>query len=113
MKILFGILAVLALSGVSQAASAAAADNKSPFLRGVNGGTNCVACSIVVALVEQLGIVYNETVDASLARLCNYLPKGMFQTACTDAVRQFGPIIISGLELDKIIVLKFLYFLFT
>lgn len=91
MRILFGILAVLALSGVSQAAS-------SPFLRGVNGGTNCVACSVVVALVEQLGIVYNETVDASLARLCNYLPKGMFQTACTDAVRQFGPIIISGLE---------------
>lgn len=64
----------------------------------VNGGNNCIACSVVVALTEQLAIVYNETVDASLARLCNYLPKGIFQTACVDGIKQFGPMIISGFE---------------
>lgn len=92
MRIIIGILAVLALGGGAQAGW--------PFYRdvtgGVNGGSDCVACSVVVALVEQLGIVYNETVDASLTRLCNYLPQGMFRVACTDAVKQFGPIIISG-----------------
>ena len=65
--------------------------------RGVNGGSDCVACTIVVALAEELSIVYNQTVDKSLENLCNFLPNGsIFQVACQQAVQEFGPIIIDG-----------------
>ena len=61
-----------------------------------NGGRDCAYCTIVVGMSEQLAIVYNQTVEASLDQLCSFLPQGMFRTACTDAVNEFGPVIING-----------------
>lgn len=89
MKLPLAILSAVILSfGLVKPATA--------LTHGVNGGNNCIACTVIVAIVEQLGIVYNETVDASLERLCSYLPAGLFRDTCKDAVEKFGPIIISG-----------------
>lgn len=43
-------------------------------LSDVNGGAGCATCSILLGLVDKLTIVYNETVDRSLERLCLFLP---------------------------------------
>ena len=61
-----------------------------------NGGRNCAYCSIAVGMIEQLAIVYNQSVEASLDQLCSFLPQGMFRKACKDAVDEFGPVIING-----------------
>lgn len=66
-------------------------------LKAVNGGVPCATCSVIVSLTEQLALVYNQTVDKSLERLCSYLPSGIFRTACQAAIDEFGPTIISGL----------------
>ena len=67
----------------------------------VNGGTNCAACTIVVALTEQLAIVYNQSIEKSIEQLCSFLPQGLFRFACQQAVVEFGPIIIAGLYAKK------------
>lgn len=69
---------------------------KTKLSLGVNGGANCAACTAIVGLIEEVAIVYNETVDETLERLCNYLPDGLFRLTCKEAVQEFGPIIISG-----------------
>lgn len=69
---------------------------RSKLLHGANGGYNCVICTALVALTEQLAIVYNETVDDSIEKLCNFLPNGIFKLTCKEAIIEFGPIIISG-----------------
>ena len=67
------------------------------MMRGVNGGSNCAGCTIVVALTEQLAIVYNQTIEKSLQDICNFLPKdSIFQVACKQAIEEFGPAIIDG-----------------
>ena len=65
---------------------------------GVNGGNNCVICTALVGITEQLAIVYNTTVDESLEKLCNFLPDGIFRLSCKEAIIEFGPTIISGLD---------------
>lgn len=65
-------------------------------LKDVNGGVNCAACSIVVTLVEQLAIVYNDTIEESLNKLCNFVPEGIFRITCQQAVETFGPVVIDG-----------------
>ena len=63
----------------------------------VNGGTGCATCTILVALTEQLSIVYNQTIEKSLEKLCNFLPKdSIFKVTCLQAIDQFGPTIIDG-----------------
>ena len=66
-------------------------------LEAVNGGVPCATCSVIITLVEELAFVYNETVDKSLERFCKYLPQGIFQLACEQAIESFGPIIINGI----------------
>ncbi|CAF0849277.1 unnamed protein product [Brachionus calyciflorus] len=66
-------------------------------LTSVNGGTNCAFCTIIVNLVEELALVYNDTVENSLNNLCNFLPEGLFRFTCNQAVETFGPIIIDGI----------------
>ncbi len=68
----------------------------SSSLTSVNGGNNCLTCTIIVALVEQLSIVYNQTADRSLQALCKFLPQGLFRTTCQNLVKQFGAVIING-----------------
>ena len=65
-------------------------------LKDVNGGVNCAACTIVVTLVEQLAIVYNDTIEESLNNFCNFIPEGIFRLTCQQAVETFGPVIIDG-----------------
>jgi hypothetical protein len=43
---------------------------QTPALRASGGGANCAACTIVVSLVEQLSVIHNKTVTATLAELC-------------------------------------------
>jgi len=77
-----------------------AASHRKPSLigNGVNGGAGCAACTIAVALTEQLSIVYNQTVEKSLDQLCNFLPNNtVFKATCLGAVGEFAPAIINGL----------------
>ena len=62
----------------------------------VNGGVNCAVCTIVVTLVEEIAIVYNDTIEESLNNLCLFLPEGIFRVTCQQAVETFGPVIIDG-----------------
>jgi hypothetical protein len=92
----FLLVAVFIL--VSNEAQAKSLPNfKANSLRSVNGGTNCAACTIIVALAEQLSIVYNQTVEQSLDQICNFLPpNSIFKVTCQQAVEEFGPLIING-----------------
>lgn len=65
-------------------------------LLSVNGGTDCAYCTIIVTMVEELSIVYNDTVEESLNNLCQFLPDGIFRKTCTEAVELYGPVIIDG-----------------
>ena len=70
---------------------------KNDDIKSVNGGTNCAGCTIVVALVEQLSIVYNQTIEKSLDNLCEFLPpNSIFKVTCLQAIVEFGPMIING-----------------
>ena len=64
---------------------------------GENGGVNCVVCTVLTGLVEQLTDIYNISVAEALSRFCNFLPTG-FQEACKTLVDEFGPTIIELLE---------------
>ena len=59
--------------------------------RGVNGGVDCLSCTLVLGVVEHLSILYNETIVESLDRFCNYLPND-FKTYCKAAVDFLGKI---------------------
>ena len=61
-----------------------------------NGGWNCISCTVVVSLVEQLAIINNSTIEQSLDKLCDMLPPGELQFACQQAVLIFGPVVING-----------------
>ena len=62
----------------------------------VNGGTGCAVCTILIGLTEQLAFVYNTTVEKSLYQVCKFLPPGIFQIACNEAVSEYSAIIIEG-----------------
>ncbi|XP_003385221.1 PREDICTED: acyloxyacyl hydrolase-like [Amphimedon queenslandica] len=64
---------------------------------GIDGGTKCAGCVVIVALVEQLSFIYNETVADSLARFCSYLPPEI-DIACQFVIKTYGPSIIDLLE---------------
>jgi hypothetical protein len=59
-------------------------------------GAPCIACAYFTAMTEQLALVYNQTVENSIEKLCNYFPQGLFRTTCNDFIDQFGEIIING-----------------
>lgn len=72
-----------------------------PFLqRGVNGGTTCAACAVLVGLAEQLTEIYNIPVSEALSRFCNFLPSG-FREGCEALVDMYGPIVIEMLEMKE------------
>jgi hypothetical protein len=58
-------------------------------INGVNGGSNCATCSILLGLVDKLAIVYNETSVQALERLCAFLPK-QYGLYCKVAVEFIG-----------------------
>ncbi|XP_070574298.1 acyloxyacyl hydrolase-like isoform X2 [Ptychodera flava] len=59
----------------------------------VNGGTDCAACTLIVSLIDQLGLVYQESIDRAMQRLCSYLPE-QYKATCKSFVIIAGPIII-------------------
>nr|XP_008534465.1 PREDICTED: acyloxyacyl hydrolase [Equus przewalskii] len=67
-----------------------------------SNGHSCVGCVLVVSVIEQLAQVHNSTVQASMERLCSYLPgKLLLKTTCYLVVDMFGPDIIKLLSMDK------------
>lgn len=80
--------------------SAPAAQDDRPGAR-LPLGHSCVGCVLVVSVIEQLAQVHNSTVEASMERLCSYLPEKLFLKAtCYLVVRTFGPDIIKLLNAD-------------
>ena len=65
-------------------------------IEAVNGGTDCAYCTLIVTMVEKLAIVYNDTIENSLKKICQYLPNGIFRFTCEQAIIFYGPIIIDG-----------------
>lgn len=61
----------------------------STWLRGVNGGSDCLSCTLVLGVVEHLSILYNESIVVSLERFCSYLPT-QFRIYCKEAVEFLG-----------------------
>ncbi|XP_004418881.1 PREDICTED: acyloxyacyl hydrolase isoform X2 [Ceratotherium simum simum] len=65
-------------------------------------GHTCVGCVLVVSMIEQLAQVHNSTVQASMERLCSYLPEKLsLKTTCYLVVHLFGPDIIKLLSADR------------
>jgi len=59
-----------------------------------NAGSTCVACTLVVAVLEQLAEVQNKTVTETVEKACMLLPAGAFRTTCEETIAIFGPTII-------------------
>ncbi|ELK12664.1 Acyloxyacyl hydrolase [Pteropus alecto] len=58
-------------------------------------------CVVVVSVIEQLAQVHNSTAQASMERLCSYLPEQLFlKSTCYLVVSMFGPDIIKLLSAD-------------
>ncbi|XP_050396389.1 acyloxyacyl hydrolase isoform X2 [Patella vulgata] len=66
---------------------------------GVNGGSNCAGCTVVVSLIEQLGEIHNETVVKALDRLCSYLPPKI-KGPCQVFAQFIGPILVELVTQD-------------
>ncbi len=77
MILIFGLLAVM-------------------FISFAQLGVACAVCTVTVSLAEQLTIVHNQTVEAALGDLCNYLPDGLFRLTCKEAITIYGDTIING-----------------
>ena len=87
-------LLVLAVSNVSALTLKRAKPGQ--LYHGVNGGSDCMGCTVVVSMVEQLALIYNQTVASALDQFCGFLPVGVFRKSCEAAVKLFGPVIING-----------------
>ncbi|XP_041454087.1 acyloxyacyl hydrolase-like [Lytechinus variegatus] len=61
--------------------------------RGVNGGTTCAVCSLLVSLAEQVAEIHNETIVHGIDRICSFLP-GKFQATCNTFVEIATPILM-------------------
>ena len=70
------------------------------WLRGVNGGSDCASCTIVLGVVEHLSILYNESIVSSLERFCNYLPT-QFRVYCKEAVEFLGKTIYEPMNYNE------------
>eukprot|EP01102_Stenamoeba_stenopodia_P006161 TRINITY_DN1696_c0_g1_i1.p1 TRINITY_DN1696_c0_g1~~TRINITY_DN1696_c0_g1_i1.p1 ORF type:complete len:637 (+),score=144.82 TRINITY_DN1696_c0_g1_i1:113-1912(+) len=64
---------------------------------GIGGGSVCVGCTAVVALVEQYSQIHNKSVEDALDDFCKFLPKPSDQP-CIDFVDLYGADIIVLLD---------------
>ena len=67
--------------------------------KGVNGGVVCVACTAVVALMEQLSIVHNVTFVEAYVKLCDVLPN-VYRNACISLGEYYIPQVIKLIEAE-------------
>ncbi|XP_019638281.1 PREDICTED: acyloxyacyl hydrolase-like [Branchiostoma belcheri] len=65
-------------------------------VRDANGGTNCIVCTVLVGLVEQLAQVYNEGAVEALERFCSFLPEQL-QAPCRAGAEIFAPYIAEAI----------------
>jgi len=62
-----------------------------------NPGNNCAACTVGVALLEQLSQVHNTSIAIVVEGICKIFP-AYFQPPCDFLIATFGPLIIKMLE---------------
>ncbi|XP_067135699.1 acyloxyacyl hydrolase-like isoform X1 [Centruroides vittatus] len=70
-----------------------AAASKTYFRRGVNGGLECAACTIVVGLLEQIAEIDSKNISDIVSNICDVFPT-TYEKFCRIIVRLWGPIII-------------------
>uniref|UniRef100_A0A0P6JGY4 Acyloxyacyl hydrolase n=1 Tax=Heterocephalus glaber TaxID=10181 RepID=A0A0P6JGY4_HETGA len=71
------------------------------FNMGHSNGHRCLGCVLVMSVITQLAQIHNSTVEASMERLCSYLPGKLFlKTTCYLLVHLFGSDIIKLLDAD-------------
>ncbi|XP_054717032.1 acyloxyacyl hydrolase-like [Uloborus diversus] len=63
----------------------------------INGGRACQACTVLVALIEQVAEVNNRTVTNMVSELCTFLPSE-YTILCDILVHLWGPSIIEKLS---------------
>jgi hypothetical protein len=64
---------------------------------GVGGGNNCLWCTIVMTVVEQLAVLHDKPVEHILDFLCDILPPGAKQS-CEYFVDTYGAAVILAVE---------------
>ncbi|XP_023569310.1 acyloxyacyl hydrolase isoform X2 [Octodon degus] len=81
--------------------SSASPASDDQFSMGHSSRHHCLGCVVVVSVITQLAQVHNSTVEASMERLCSYLPGELFlKTTCYLLVHTFGSDIIKLLDAD-------------
>lgn len=96
-----GILAVAPLCLLLVFCSVASPTSRDRFRLGHSNGHRCVGCVLVVSVITQLTQVHNSTVEASMERLCGYLPEKFFlKTTCYVLVYLFGSDIVKLIDAD-------------
>ncbi|XP_062500916.1 acyloxyacyl hydrolase-like [Corticium candelabrum] len=65
---------------------------------GKNGGTACVACTLIVGMTEQLSQYHNQSVVEAMEMICRYLPEGLYRRACDSLFEEYGAAVIKLLE---------------
>lgn len=88
-NIRIAFLVIISLASIF-ASTARASDESSKKQR-----YECLFCTFGIGLLEQLGQVHNETVTASLQRVCELLSDTKFQSACEMVVKFIGPRLIN------------------
>jgi hypothetical protein len=62
----------------------------------VNGGGNCLACTVIVSTIEQLTVINEISVENALVKFCNFFTPGYFQTYCQNLILVYGSAIINA-----------------
>jgi len=68
--------------------------------KGLDWGVGCAACTMVVAIIEQMAYLHEKPVDTIMDMLCGYFPSG-FKEYCIQLVDQYGEDIIRLLEAEE------------
>nr|XP_003469991.2 acyloxyacyl hydrolase [Cavia porcellus] len=101
MKVPCRILAVAPLFLLLLFCSWASPAPDDQFSMGHSKRHQCIGCVLVLSVITQLAQVHNSTVEASMERLCGYLPGKLYlKTTCYILVHVFGSDIIKLLDAD-------------
>ena len=73
---------------------------KELFLKDVNGGTDCAACSILTGLMQQLAEIHNVSVARAMDMFCHFLPEEV-QKVCSRLIDTLAPEVIELLEMEE------------
>ncbi|XP_063090032.1 acyloxyacyl hydrolase isoform X2 [Cavia porcellus] len=102
MKVPCRILAVAPLFLLLLFCSWASPAPDDQFSMGHSKRHQCIGCVLVLSVITQLAQVHNSTVEASMERLCGYLPGKLYlKTTCYILVHVFGSDIIKLLPWDR------------